>query len=111
VTSFQIPGGDETDPPCLRQQQLVLQRQENQVRVDVQNAVTAVRQTRAQYEAAVKGRNKVSAGSAYSKAKVTLDFATGQTFTNNNISLSEAFRGSVSRPPNPIPEVPPAQQR
>jgi outer membrane protein TolC len=40
----------------LRQNQLLLQRQINQIRVDVQNAITAVNQARAQYEAAVKGR-------------------------------------------------------
>ena len=40
----------------LRQNQLFLQRQINQIRVDVQNAITAVSQARAQYEAAVKGR-------------------------------------------------------
>ncbi len=40
----------------VRQNQLFLQRQINQIRVDVQNAITAVNQARAQYEAAVKGR-------------------------------------------------------
>jgi len=40
----------------LRQNQLFLQRQINQIRVDVQNAITAVNQARTQYEAAVKGR-------------------------------------------------------
>jgi outer membrane protein len=40
----------------LRQNQLLLQRLINQIRVDVQNAITAVNQARAQYEAAVKGR-------------------------------------------------------
>ncbi len=40
----------------VRQNQLLLQRQINQIRVDVQNAITAVNQARAQYEAAVKGR-------------------------------------------------------
>jgi outer membrane protein len=40
----------------LRQNQLLLQRQINQVRVDVQNATIALDQARAQYQAAVKGR-------------------------------------------------------
>jgi len=40
----------------LRQNQILLQRQINQIRVDVQNAITAVNQARAQYQAAVKGR-------------------------------------------------------
>jgi outer membrane protein TolC len=135
------------DELTLRQQQLALQRQENQVRVDVQNAVIAVQQARAQYEAAVKGRilqeqtvdaeqkkyalgastiynviltqrdlataqsAEVSAMSTYNKAKVALDLATGQTLNNNNVSLSEAFRGSVQRQPSPIPDVPPAQSK
>ncbi len=40
----------------LRQNQLFLQRQINQIRVDVQNAMIALDQARAQYQAAVKGR-------------------------------------------------------
>ncbi|MEO8050144.1 MAG: TolC family protein [Acidobacteriota bacterium] len=39
-----------------RQNQLQLQRQINQIRVDVQNALIALNQARAQYQAAVKGR-------------------------------------------------------
>jgi len=45
-----------TDELNLRQQELGLQRQENQVRVDVQNAVIGVRQARAQYDSATKAR-------------------------------------------------------
>ncbi len=129
----------------LRQQQLSMQRMENQVRVEVQNAVIGLQQARAQYQSAIQQRrlqqqtvdaeekklalgastsynvilterdlttaesNMVAAESAYAKAKVEIDRATGQTLNNNNISLDEAFRGSVSRPPNPIPDVPPAQ--
>jgi outer membrane protein TolC len=44
-----------TDELSYRQQQLGLQRLENQVRVDVQNAVVGLMQARAQYQAAVKG--------------------------------------------------------
>jgi len=40
----------------LRQNELQVQRQINQIRVDVQNAVIAVQQARAQYQAAVKQR-------------------------------------------------------
>ena len=40
----------------LRQNQLQVQRQINQIRVDVQNALIAIQQARAQYQAAVKGR-------------------------------------------------------
>jgi lipid-binding SYLF domain-containing protein len=48
----------------------------------------------------------VAATSAYSKAKVEIDRATGQTLYNNNVSLDEAFKGKVSRPPASIPETP-----
>ena len=40
----------------LRQNQLLVQRQINQIRVDVKNAMIALSQARAQYQAAVKGR-------------------------------------------------------
>jgi outer membrane protein len=40
----------------LRQNELQVQRQINQIRVDVQNALIAVQQARAQYQAAVKQR-------------------------------------------------------
>jgi len=40
----------------LRQSQLLVQRQTNQIRVDVNNATIALSQARAQYQAAVKGR-------------------------------------------------------
>jgi outer membrane protein TolC len=128
----------------LRQQQLGLQRLQNQVRVDVQNAQIGLQQGRAQYQSAIKQRvlqqqtvdaeqkklavgasttynviltqrdlvtaesNEVAAQSAYAKAKVEVDRATGQTLYNNSISLDEAFKGVVSRPPTPIPATPPA---
>jgi outer membrane protein len=127
------------DELTLRQQQLLLQRQENQVRVDVQNALIGVQQTRAQYNSALKARilqeqtldaeqkkyalgastiynvilalsnlsqaqaQEVAALGAYSKAKVELQRATGQLLNENNVSLAEAYKGVVSRPPNPIP--------
>jgi len=40
----------------IRQNELTLQRQLNQVRVDVQNAVIGLQQARARYDAAVQGR-------------------------------------------------------
>ena len=130
-----------TDELTLRQQEIGLQRLENQIRVEVQNAVIGVQQTRARYQAAQKARvlqeqtvdaeqkkyelgastiynvilaerdldtaqsNEVAALSAYSKARVEFDRATGQTLDRNNIALDEAFRGSVARPPSPIPAV------
>lgn len=130
------------DELSLRQQQLALQRLENQVRVDVQNAVIARQQARARYQAAVKARvlqeqtvdaeekkfalgastiynvilaqrdlanarsMEVAAMANYAKARVELDRATGQTLNNNNVSISEAYRGSVSRPPAEPPVLP-----
>ena len=134
------------DQLALRQQQLGLQRLENQVRVDVQNALIGLTQARAQYQSATKQRvlmaqtldaeqkklalgastiynviqdqqamtlaesNEVTARANYARARVELDRATGQILVSNNISLDEAFRGQVSRPPNPLPPLanPPA---
>jgi outer membrane protein len=131
------------DQLTLRQHELGIQQFENQVRVDVQNAVIALQQSRATYQAAAKTRvfreqtldaeqkkyalgastifnviliqrdvvtsqsAEVAALGSYSKAKVQLDVATGQTLNNNNISIGEAFRGVVSRPPSPLPPVQP----
>jgi outer membrane protein TolC len=133
-----------TDQLTYRQQQLVLQRLENQVRVDVQNAQTGVTNARAQFDAAQQAQvlqqqtldaeqkkldlgasttynvilaerdlvtaqsNTVAAEAAYAKARVELDRATGQILYHNNISMSEAVKGVVSRPPSPIPPAPPA---
>lgn len=130
----------------LRQQQVGIQRLENQVRVEVQNAVIGVQQARAQYESATQQRmlqqetvdaerkkldagvstsynvilterdlvtaesSEVAALTAYAKARVELDRATGQTLNSNNISVAEAFQGKVARPPSPIPDLPPAPQ-
>jgi outer membrane protein len=127
------------DELTLRQLQLGVQRLENQVRVDVQNAVIGVQNARAQYQAAVKARilqeqsldaeqkkyalgastiynvilvqrdlatarqNELAAEAAYAKSKVELDRVTGQTLNNNNISLTEAFDGTVRRPPSRLP--------
>ena len=125
------------DELSLRQQEMGLQRLQNQVRVDVQNALIGVTQARAQYQSASRARilqaetldaeqKKLEAGastvynviadqqalaaaqyaevqaqSAYAKAKVELDRATGQLLYHNNISLDEAYKGVVSRPSNP----------
>jgi len=129
----------------LRQQEVSMQKMENQVRVEVQNAVIALQQARAQHQAAQQAlrlqqqtvdaeekklalgastvynviltqrdlvtaeSNLVAAESAYAKARVEINRATGQTLNDNDISIDEAFRGVVSRPPSPIPDVPPAQ--
>jgi len=130
-----------TDELTLRQQEMSLQRLQNQIRVEVQNSIIGVQQARARYQAAGKARvlqeqtldaerkkyelgastlynviliqrdltqaqsNEVAALAAYSKARVELDRSTGRTLDVNRISLDEAFRGSVSKPPTPIPAV------
>jgi outer membrane protein len=130
-----------TDELTLRQQQISLQQLENQIRVEVQNAVIGVKQAQARHTAAQKARtlqeqtldaenkkyalgadtiynvilaqrdlltaqsNELASLAAYSRARVEFDRATGQTLDRNNISLDEAFRGSVSHAPSPIPAV------
>jgi outer membrane protein TolC len=127
------------DELTLRQQQVGLLRLENQVRVDVQNALIGVTQARAAYQTAAKARllqaqtldaekkkldlgastvynviadqqaleaaqfSEVQAMAAYTKARVEMDRATGQILERNDVSIDEAFRGSVSRPHSSLP--------
>jgi outer membrane protein TolC len=126
----------------VRTQELSYQRQLNQIRVDVRNALIAVEQASASYQAARKARilqeqkltaeqkrlalgastsyqvilfqrdlataqsNQVAAESAYAKAKVQLDQATGATLDRYHISVDEAMKGRVSRPPAEPPVAP-----
>jgi hypothetical protein len=53
----------------------------------------------------------VTAEAAYVKSRVELDRATGQILNNNDISLDEAFKGVVGRPPSPIPALPPGPRQ
>lgn len=128
------------DQITVRQAELALVQAENQVRVEVQNAVIGLQQSRATYQAAVKNRvlqeqtldaeqkklqlgastifnvilvqrdlataqaNDVAALSNYSKARVEMERATGQTLANHNISISEAYKGQVSTPPASLPQ-------
>ena len=46
---------------------------------------------------------ELSAHNSYIRAKVNLQLTTGQTLEANNIQLDEAYKGSVSREPDPIP--------
>lgn len=130
------------DQITVRQSELSLQKQENQVRVEVQNAIIGLQQARAVYQSSVKARvlqeqtldaeqkklalgastifnvilvqrdlagaesAEVTALSNYSKARVEIERATGQTLANHNISVEEAFRGTVSRAPSPLPVLP-----
>lgn len=59
----------------------------------------------AQRDLAVAQAAEVSALSAYARAKVALDQATGMTLEVNNISIEEAKKGQVSRPPDPLPAL------
>ena len=127
------------DQLTVRQSELQLQRQENQVRLDVRNALIGIQQARAAYQASVKARilqeqtldaeqkklalgastifnvilvqrdlataqtNEVTASGNYKKAQVELDRSVGSTLSSNSISIEEAARGYVSRPPSPLP--------
>lgn len=130
------------DQLVVRQQEIRLQQLVNQVRLDVTNALIAVRQARAQHEAATKTRilqeqtlaaeekkyalgastiffvvqaqrdlaqaqgQEVAALSAYSKARVALDQATGRILESYDIQIEEARAGRVSRTPDAAPEAP-----
>jgi outer membrane protein TolC len=129
------------DQLTLRQSELAYRKQENQIRVDVQNALVGLKQARAQYDAAVKQRileeqtldaeqkknrlgantifdviqaqrdlaqsesNEVTAQSAYVKARVNLEVATGRILSAYNINIEEARQGKISRPPSALPAV------
>ncbi|MBI3472667.1 MAG: TolC family protein [Candidatus Solibacter usitatus] len=126
------------DQLSMRQREIGLQQLENSIRLDVQNALIALQQSRATYQAASKTRvlreqtldaeqkkytlgastlfnvilvqrdlvtaqaAEVSALANYSRARVQMDVATGRSLEHNNIAISEAFRGQVSRAPSPI---------
>ncbi len=47
---------------------------------------------------------EVAAKGAYAKAKIALERALARTLEVNHISLSEAYRGQVRRPPQPLPD-------
>ena len=128
---------------ALRQEEIKQQQLVNQIRVDVTNALIAVQQARAAYQAAVKSRElqeqtlsaeekkyalgastvflvvqsqkdlaqassvEVAARSSYTKAKNSLDQATGRTLSANGIQIEEAKSGRVARAPSALP--PPGQ--
>ena len=62
----------------------------------------------AQRDLATAQSAEVASMNNYGKARVELDRSTGQTLDSNNISMREAFQGTVARPPSPIPPVAPA---
>ncbi|MBI4906645.1 MAG: TolC family protein [Acidobacteria bacterium] len=57
----------------------------------------------AQRDLAVAQGNEVTTLSNYSRAKVSLDQALGMTLDVNNISIDEARKGQVARPPTTVP--------
>jgi len=123
----------------VRQSELRLQGQLNQLRVEVQNALIGLQQGRARYQAAYKSRvlqeqtldaeqkkyalgastiyfviqaqrdlataqgAEVAALATYSRARVEMDRATGQTISANNIQVDEALKGSISKQPTALP--------
>ncbi len=74
----------------LRQQELQLQKELNQVRVDVQNAVIGVRQARAQYDASVRARILQQQTLDADKKKYTLGASTVYQVVLDQQNLSSA---------------------
>ena len=127
------------DELMVRQSEVRLKEVENQIRVEVENALVTLRRARASYDAAVQTRQlqeealdaeqqrlavgqstsffviqyqrdlaqarstEVIALGDYAKARAALDRALGRTLDANNISLDEAEKGVITRPPSPIP--------
>lgn len=57
----------------------------------------------AQRDLAVAQGAELTSLSSYSRAKVSLDQALGMTLETNNISIDEAKKGQVARPPTTVP--------
>ncbi len=129
------------DQLSLRQAELRQRQELNLIRVEVQNAVIGLQQSRARYQAAQKSRilqeqnldaeqkknalgastiffviqaqrdlaqaqaAEVAALSAYNRAGVALNRATGQILEVHGISIDEAMKGVVSRPPDALPAL------
>ncbi|MDQ2711835.1 MAG: TolC family protein [Acidobacteriota bacterium] len=74
----------------LRQSELALQKQVNQVRVDVQNAVIGLRQARVRYESAVKARILQQQTLDADKKKYTLGASTVYQVVQDQQTLSAA---------------------
>jgi len=129
------------DQLTLRQSELRQRQELNQIRVDVQNALIGLQQSRARYQAAQKARvlqeqtldaeqkkyalgastiffviqaqrdlaqaqaTEVAALSTYNRARVSLDRSTGEILQTYDVSIDEAMKGKVSRPPAALPVV------
>ncbi len=84
------------DQLSLRQQQLNQQRQVNDVRVSVQNALTAVLQARARYEAAVKERQLQEQTLDAENKKYALGASTAFQVVQTQRDLAQAQATEVS---------------
>ena len=62
----------------------------------------------AQRDLALARSAEITAQNNYIKAKVELDRAIGETLAANNIAIDEAYDGTVSKSPDPIPPNPEA---
>jgi outer membrane protein TolC len=74
----------------IRQNELSLQRQVNQVRVDVQNAIIGIQQARARYDAAVQGRILSQATFDADKKKYDLGAGTPYQVVQDERDLASA---------------------
>ncbi len=79
----------------LRQTELQLQKQENQVRVDVQNAVVGLRQARARYDSSVKARILQQQTLSADKRRYTLGASTVFQVIQDQQGLSSAQTSEV----------------
>ncbi len=84
----------------MRQNQLTLQKGENQVRVDVQNAVIGLQQARARYEAAVKGHTLQQQTLAADRRKYALGAATVYQVVQDQRDLASALSSEVQATAN-----------
>jgi outer membrane protein TolC len=64
----------------------------------------------AQRDLALARTQEIVAQNSYVQAKIELYRSTGQTLVINSISIDDAYTGTVSKPPDPIPPMPAAPQ-
>jgi outer membrane protein TolC len=64
----------------------------------------------AQRDLAAARSIEVAAMNNYTKTRLELDRATGQTLAKNNISVEEAYNGVISRPADPVPQRAPGEE-
>jgi outer membrane protein len=79
----------------IRQNELVLQKNLNQIRVDVQNAVIGLEQASARYEAAVKSRELAAQSLAADQKRFSLGAATAFQVVQDQRDLANAQSAEV----------------